>query len=243
MTKEFFEDKKKIGILIILGIVLIASGFLYAKSGFKELKKNDTESIFVDNSENNEAISENKNSNKKNSNSSSKNNSAKKDNSESNKEATLSLQDKTIIVEIKGEVKKPDVYTLNEEAIVKELIEAAGGLTENAELSNINRAKKLQNHELVYIANKNDINKEGKNTNTEANTTKNQGQGVSNKKVNINNATIEDLKTLNGVGDSKAKSIIEYRDKNGGFKSIEDIKNVTGIGEKMFERIKDQIEI
>lgn len=246
MTKEFLKDKKKMGILIILSIVLIASGLLYARSGFKELKKNDTESIFVDNSENNEAISENKNSNKKNSNSnsSSKNNSTNKDNSDiSNKEATASLQDKTIIVEIKGEVKKPDVYTLNEEAIVKELIEAAGGLTENAELSNINRAKKLQNHEFIYIANKNDINKEVKNTNTEANTSKNQGQGVSNKKVNINNSTIEDLKTLNGVGDSKAKSIIEYRDKNGGFKSIEDIKNVTGIGEKMFERIKDQIEI
>ena len=74
------------------------------------------------------------------------------------------------MVEIKGEVKKPDVYTLNENAIVKELIEAAGGLTENADLSNINRAKKLQNHELVYIANKNDINKEVKNTNSELNT-------------------------------------------------------------------------
>jgi len=242
MIREFFKDKKKMGILIILSIVAIASGLLYAKSGFKELKKNDTESIFVDNSENNEEISENKDSNKKNSNS--KNNRTKKDNGDiSNKEATDSLQDKTIIVEIKGEVKKPDVYTLNEDAIVKELIEAAGGLTENAELSNINRAKKLQNHELVYIANKNDINKEAKDTNAQGSTIKNQGQGVSNKKVNINSATIEDLKTVNGVGDSKAKSIIEYRDKNGGFKSIEDIKNVTGIGEKMFERIKDQIEI
>jgi len=62
-------------------------------------------------------------------------------------------------------------------------------------------------------------------------------------KVNINSATLEDLKTLNGIGDSKAKSIIEYREKNGNFKSIEDIKNVTGIGEKMYEKIKEQIEI
>ena len=51
------------------------------------------------------------------------------------------------------------------------------------------------------------------------------------------------LKTLNGIGDSKAKSIIEYREQSGGFKSIEDIKNVNGIGEKMFEKIKEQIEI
>ena len=91
------------------------------------------------------------------------NNNVKNNNSSVNsKEVTIPVKDKNIVVEIKGEVKKPDVYTLNENAIVKELIEAAGGLTENADLSNINRAKKLQNHELVYIANKNDINKEGK---------------------------------------------------------------------------------
>ena len=66
------------------------------------------------------------------------------------------------------------MYTLNENSIIKELIEAAGGLTENADLSNINRAKKLQNHELVYIANKNDINKEVKNINSESSISQNQ---------------------------------------------------------------------
>lgn len=230
MIQEFLKDKKKIGIFIILFIILITFGLLYVKSGFKELKKNDTENIFVDNSENTEAPNENKNSTKKD------------NNKTNNKEVTVSTQEKTIVVEIKGEVKKPDVYILNENSIVKELIEAAGGLTENAELSNINRAKKLQNHELVCIANKNDINKEVKNTNSEVNISQNQIKGISNKKVNINSAALEELETLNGIGDSKAKSIIEYREQNGGFKSIEDIKNVTGIGEKMFEKIKEQIE-
>ena len=61
--------------------------------------------------------------------------------------------------------------------------------------------------------------------------------------VDINTAEAEQLKTLNGIGDSKAKSIIEYREQNGGFKSIEEIKNVTGIGEKMFEKIKDNITV
>lgn len=229
MIQELLNDKKKIGILSILIIVLIASGILYLKSGFKELKKNDTESIFVESKEDNNISINTSNNNVKN-NSSSAN----------NKEVTIPLKDKNIVVEIKGEVKKPDVYTLHEDAIIKELIEAAGGLTENADLSNINRAKKLQNHELVYIANKNDITKEVKNTNSESNTS--NIQGVSNTIVNINTATIEQLKTLNGIGDSKAKSIIEYREQNGGFKSKEDIKNVTGIGEKMFERIKEQIE-
>ncbi|HEX9025893.1 MAG TPA: helix-hairpin-helix domain-containing protein [Clostridium sp.] len=223
MIQELLKDKKKIGILIILAIVLFTFGILYLKSGFKELKKNDTESIFVDDTENTDISTVTSSNNVKN-----------------NKEVTIAVKDKSIVVEIKGEVKKPDVYTLNENAIVKELIEVAGGLTENADLSNINRAKKLQNHELVYIANKNDITREGINTNSELNTS--NSQGISNNIVNINTATIEQLKTLDGIGDSKAKSIIEYREQNGGFKLKEDIKNVTGIGEKMFEKIKEQIE-
>lgn len=225
MIQELLKDKKKVGILIILSMVLVVCGILYAKSGYKELKKNDKESIFVDNSEENVQLNENKNDN--------------------NKEISTPAQEKTIVVEIKGEVKKPDVYILKENAIVKELIEAAGGLTENAELSNINRAKKLQNHELIYIANKNNINREMSSVNSEVKNIGNkvQGQEGNNKRVNINTAALEDLKTLNGIGDSKAKNIIEYREQNGEFKSIEDIKNVSGIGDKMFEKIKDQIEI
>lgn len=225
MIQELLKDKKKVGIFAILIIVLIAFGFLYLESGFKELKKNDTESIFINDAENTEVL----NKNVKNS-----------DIDTDNQEVAVPLKNKSIVVEIKGEVKKPDVYTLNENAIVKELIEAAGGLTENADLSNINRAKKLQNHELVYISNKNDINKGNLNSSLEADVSK--SKGISNNIVNINNATLEELKTLNGIGDSKAKSIIEYREQNGGFKSIEDIKNVTGIGDKMFETIKEQIE-
>lgn len=235
MMQELLKDKKKVGIGIILFIVVIISSVIYAKYGYKELKKNDTESIFVENSNENVQLNEDKRNNKA---------ISKKGNEEvSDKAVSIPAQEKTIVVEIKGEVKKPDVYILNENAIVKELIEAAGGLTENAELININRAKKLQNHELIYIANKNDTNKEMISVRSEIRSADNKVQVGNIKKVNINTGTLEDLKTLNGIGDSKAKSIIEYREQNGGFKSIEDIKNVTGIGEKMFERIKEQIEI
>jgi competence protein ComEA len=227
--QEFLKDKKKIGILIILAIVLIASSSLYAKSGFKELKKNDTENIFVDDSENDDTAME------------SSNNNAKNNSSSTSKEVNVPIKDKNIVVEIKGEVNKPDVYTLNEDSIIKELIEAAGGLTENADLSSINRAKKLQNHELIYISNKNDIKKELESTNLEV--TPSINEVSSNSIININTATLEELKTLNGIGDSKAKSIIEYREQSGGFKSKEDIKNVDGIGDKMFEKIKDSIDI
>ena len=230
MIQELLKDKKKIGILVVLTIVLILFGILYSKSGFKELKKNDTESVFVDDTKNVDTSIEKSANNKKSS------------SDMNNKEVTIPIKDKNIVVEIKGEVNKPNVYTLNENAIIKELIEAAGGVTENADLNNINRAKKLQNHDLIYIANKNDTKKEVKVVNSETNTSTSKSQGTTNNIVNINTATLEELKTLNGVGDSKAKSIIEFREQSGGFKSKEDIKNVTGIGEKMFERIKEQIE-
>ena len=61
--------------------------------------------------------------------------------------------------------------------------------------------------------------------------------------VNINSANLEELKKISGVGDVKAQSIIEYREKNGGFKSIDEIKNIDGIGEKTFEKIKDKITL
>lgn len=223
ILNKFFKEKKKIGILAILIMILIVCGFTYIKSGFKELKKNDTESIFVETEVNSNSIKE-KNYYGDN----------------SNDENVIELKDKKIVVEIKGEVKKPDVYTLDEDCIVKDLIDMAGGLTEYANISNINRAKKLQNHELIYINNINDANN---NTiiSTEINNSLNQGN--SNGKININYATLEQLKQLNGIGDAKAKKIIEYREKNGGFKSLEDMKNVDGIGEKMFEKIKEQIEI
>ncbi|NRT89826.1 helix-hairpin-helix domain-containing protein [Clostridium beijerinckii] len=228
MVQEFLKDKKKIGILSMLFIVVIVLTGLYVKSGFKELKKNDTESIFVDDSIEAD-ISNDESVNAQNNN---------KSNSKDNKKQIVAAKNKNIVVEIKGEVKKPDVYTMSENSIVKDLIDISGGLTENADLSNINRAKKLQDHELIYILNKNDENKEIQTVNSNS-----SNKDSSDKKININSATLDQLKTLNGIGDSKAKGIIEYREKNGGFKSIEEIKNVSGIGDNMFERIKEQIEI
>lgn len=148
------------------------------------------------------------------------------------------LEDKTIVVEIKGQVKKPDVYTVNENSIINDLIDLAGGITENADLKNINRAKKLQDHEMIYIADKND-NNINYNQSSDSIITLVENETL----VNINTATEDKLKTLTGIGESKAKSIIEYREQNGGFKNIEEIKNVTGIGEKMFDKIKESITV
>ncbi len=223
--KENLLKYKKIGLISVLIIVVLSSILIYNTSGFKQLNKNDNESIFVD--DENSVFDEG-----------SQNNNYKDDSSYSNNTAENKLQNKTIIVEIKGQVKNPDVYTLDENSIVNDLITLAGGVTENADLNSINRAKKLQNHEMIYIADKNEV---GIEQNSMADSSGNTV--VSESLVDINTAEAERLKTLNGIGDSKAKSIIEYREQNGGFKSIEEIKNVTGIGDKMFEKIKDNITV
>ena len=223
--KESILKYKKIGLIAVLVIVILSSILIYNTSGFKQLNKNDNESIFVDDENNtsDEGL---------------QNNNYKDDSSYLNSAAENKLQNKTIIVEIKGQVKNPDVYTLDENSIINDLITLAGGVTENADLSSINRAKKLQNHEMIYIADKNEASIA---QNSMADPS--EHSVMSESLVDINTAEAEQLKTLNGIGDSKAKSIIEYREQNGGFKSIEEIKNVTGIGEKMFEKIKDSITV
>lgn len=225
MLEELLKDKKKLGIYIIILILLIILGFNYYRAGYKDLRKNDDEDIFVEqNSASDNVVDLHNQSNS----------------TSELSEKSIPLKDKKIVVEIKGQVKNPDVYTLDDDSIVKDVIDLAGGVTEEADLSDINRAKKLQNHELIYIRNKNEINsnfednKVVNNLETAANT---------NNMVNINSATLEELKTLNGIGDAKANRIVEYREKNGGFTSIDQIKEVDGIGEKMFEKIKDKIEV
>ncbi|MDU4750099.1 MAG: helix-hairpin-helix domain-containing protein [Clostridium butyricum] len=223
--KDNFLKYKKIGLMSILAIVVIVSVIFYNVKGFKQLNKNNTESIFVDDDN---LVFENGKEDKL----------PSQDSVNMSKQMESKLEDKTIVVEIKGQVKKPDVYTIDENSIINDLIDLAGGVTENADLSNINRAKKLQNHEMIYIADKNDSNNDyPQATNMENGSMDNEIL------VDINTATTDKLKTLNGIGDSKAKSIIEYREQNGGFKNIEEIKNVTGIGDKMFEKIKESITV
>ncbi len=203
------KANKKIGIIAILVIILVVCLSTYIKSGKDKLVKNDNTSIFVE--EENQNINED--------------------------EKIEKLKDKNIVVEIKGEVKKPDVYELNDESIVKDVIEIAGGLTEEADISNINRAQKLKNHELIYIHNKSEVKENVSYAQNTVTTSNNSG------KININCAQLEELKNLNGIGEAKAKRIIEYRENIGVFNSIEDIKNIDGIGEKSFEKLKDQIDV
>ena len=223
-----FKENKVVGLTIILSLILIISLFTYGKN------KNN---VFKDKYMNNIFIEENVSEIDTNDESKSKDEEQEEvlESVEGVKSNTINLNKNKIVAEIKGDC-KPDVYTLNEGSIIRDLIEAAGGLTPEADISNINRAKELSNHELIIIKNINDeVSQEE---------VENEIQSIeADGKININTADINKLKEIPGIGDVKANSIIIYRESNGNFKSIEDLKNVDGIGEKTFEKIKNNIKI
>ncbi|MDO5780156.1 MAG: helix-hairpin-helix domain-containing protein [Clostridium sp.] len=227
---DVLKNKKVIGIIIVLFITVTVSLLTYGKNRNNVFKDEYMQNIFID--------EENISVEKDNSNSE-----YLKETEEENNNLVIensSLQtssNNAIVVEIKGEVMKPDVYTLSEGSIIKDLIEMAGGLTEEADISNINRAKEINNHDLIIIRNINDVNIDVEAENNEVNEESDDG------KISINDSDISKLKEIPGIGEVKANSIILYREKNNGFKSIEELKNVDGIGEKTFEKIKDSIKL
>lgn len=149
------------------------------------------------------------------------------------------LEKEKIIIHVIGEVQNTGIVELEEGARISDIIEAAGGSTENADLSKVNLAYEVEDGQKVYIPSI--LDKE-----VEQYVTAESGDGVigeetNNKLVNINTATQTELETLSGIGPSTALKIIKYREENGKFKNIEDIQNVPGIGDSKFENIKESI--
>lgn len=144
-------------------------------------------------------------------------------------------EEEYIYVDIKGEVINPNVYKIQKGLRVIDVINLAGGLTEESDTSNINLSKivtdemviviKSKNNEEVYIDSDVDINNNN-----------------NNQLIDINTCTIDELLTLPGIGESKANNIIEYRKKNK-FNTINDIMNVSGISESLFNKIKEYIKV
>ena len=152
-----------------------------------------------------------------------------------------------IIIHIAGEVKNPGIVKIKEGARIADVIEKAGGLTEKANITNINLAYIIEDGQKITIPSEeqdtqeyisNDSGEGIREQNEKTNTT-----STKNTTVNINKASKEELQTLQGIGASTAQKIIDYRDQNGNFKQIEDIKNVPGIGDSKFEAIKNNIKI
>ena len=168
------------------------------------------------------------------------------------------IDDEMCNIDIKGAIQKPGVYKINCNNTINDIINLSGGLTKEADTSLINLAKKIEDEMVIIIYTKEEV----KNSNIVDTVIKVvekecvcpniENDGCINDKIentiennnliNINTATLEILMTIPGIGESKAKSIIEYRNENGNFNSIEDLLNVNGIGEKLYEQIKIHIK-
>ncbi len=151
-----------------------------------------------------------------------------------------------LYVDISGEVERPGVYEVSEGTRLFEVIEQAGGLTDEADIDSLNRAETVADGQKILIAAKgeNSSGSQGTQSGSGTNSGSGTGSGTTNDgKVNINTAESAELQTIPGIGPSKAARIIEYRQSNGNFSSIEDIQNVSGIGSKTFESIKDYITV
>lgn len=126
-------------------------------------------------------------------------------------------------VYICGAVLEPGVYEVKQGSRIYEVVDMAGGLTEDADVSFLNQAETVYDGQMIYLP-------------TEA---ENETDG----RVNINTASIEELMTLSGIGQAKAEQILAYRNANGDFSSEEEIMNVDGIKEGLYNRIKDDIRV
>lgn len=227
-VKELFN--RKLIFSIISMFVIAGLSFVYISNTNKELKKSEVYDLEV----------------------------------EEKKTNNLEIEEpiKYITVDIKGEVKSPGVYKIEEGKRVVDAINASGGLTKKAVTKYINLSKVLKDEDVIIINNISELEKieDKKNIeeikiNNKSNISVKESDVITNDKsdivkesdsnkntiVNINTCTLEELLSINGIGESKAKSIIEYRENVGLFTSKEDIMKVSGIGESLYDKIKDYI--
>lgn len=163
--------------------------------------------------------------------------------SEQNKEKSIHY----IYVHLCGAVKKPDVYKIDENTRLVDVIVLAGGLTEDAAGDFVNQASLLEDGQQIYIPTKDEVKEktpmEFISSEPSPDKKSNNSTENSNGTVNINTASLEELMTLSGIGKAKAKSIVDYRETHNGFKSIEEIKNIDGIKDAVYNKIKASISV
>lgn len=134
---------------------------------------------------------------------------------------------KTFKVDIKGAVMFPGIYEVEENMLLIDLINLAGGLRSDADVRNINLVSIIEPNQMIVIPEK----------------TKDNSNAPLENLININTATKEELMILPGIGEVKAQKIIDYRMKNGSFVSIDELKKVSGISEEVFNKIKELVRV
>ncbi|MEL0463447.1 helix-hairpin-helix domain-containing protein [Streptococcus pneumoniae] len=142
-----------------------------------------------------------------------------------------------ITVDVKGAVKSPGIYDLPVGSRVNDAVQKAGGLTEQADSKSLNLAQKVSDEALVYVP-----------TKGEEAASQQAGSGAPSstskeKKLNLNKASLEELKQVKGLGGKRAQDIIDHREANGKFKSVDELKKVSGIGAKTIEKLKDYVTV
>ncbi|SHE77080.1 competence protein ComEA [Seinonella peptonophila] len=146
-------------------------------------------------------------------------------------EAKIGQKISAIMVDVKGEVNRPGVFQVSKDARLYQVIEQAGGLKTTADARQVNLAAKIQDGMMIYIP------RIGEQQAMLA------GTLSGNEKLNLNQATEEELDQLDGLGPAKAKAIVRYREEHGIFQSVDQLKEIPGIGEKTLAKFADQLTV
>lgn len=147
------------------------------------------------------------------------------------------LEQDLITVDVKGAVKSPGIYNLPVGSRVHDAVQKAGGLTEEADSRSLNLAQKVSDEALVYVPSK------GEEATSQQTASGTPPSSSKEKKVNLNKASLEELKQVKGLGGKRAQDIIDHREANGKFKSVDELKKVSGIGAKTIEKLKDYVTV
>lgn len=153
--------------------------------------------------------------------------------------ATVAL----LIVDVRGAVNKPGVYTLTVGSRVQDALVAAGDVLSNADTRALNLARKLNDGEQIYVPLVGEATVAPPTAAAKSSAARTPTAKASTGKINVNTATLEELDTLPGIGPAIAQRIIDYRTQNGDFKKIDNLKNVRGIGDALFNQIKDLVAL
>ena len=148
-----------------------------------------------------------------------------------------STEQDLITVDVKGAVKSPGIYDLPVGSRVHDAVQKAGGLTEEADSKSLNLAQKVSDEALVYVPTK------GEEAASQQATSGTTPSISKEKKVNLNKASLEELKQVKGLGGKRAQDIIDHREAHGKFKSVDELKKVSGIGAKTIEKLKDYVTV
>ena len=160
-----------------------------------------------------------------------------KETSTEKEEKEESPEQDLITVDVKGAVKSPGIYDLPVGSRVHDAVQKAGGLTEEADSKSLNLAQKVSDEALVYVPTK------GEEAASQQAASGTSPSTSKDKKVNLNKASLEELKQVKGLGGKRAQDIIDHRETNGKFKSVDELKKVSGIGAKTIEKLKDYVTV